>query len=469
MVNKIVSGETLSGETLQSQLEEKSILLIDEVDVFFSNGYFGKTYNAVETIYNDSIATIQKYIWQEVVKNPNLKEDELKSNALTLIDWGDKMMSNLKNSNMSSFFLDKMITNALDLNKNYAKTYKDQFKIINDRIHYRLDDKFVTSRYIGYYNSFAYLKLIYDKYKSFEGVELNKYSFGYLMISCGSISYSEIPNSFESIYGVSGSLSSLSEAEKSLMTYYKIENISSFHGKQILKFDKNSDFKILSSIQSWHEKIVEKARRTMRDKRSVLIYFADEAALIEFRKYSGELDKPCYITLNNTYDGETKEKHYSDDDVNRLIGIEFAGCAEKTTLLTKEFGRGVDFQASAKVVEHGGTHVIQTFFSLDIKEEVQIKGRTCRKDEPGSYDLIICLEHLQKNLSESVTEASTYDDIDELRKNKLNNSYKDKLTQIEKNKENHEATIDFYKRALSQCNNSNRIEFTKEIVKKLNF
>ena len=437
--------------------------------MFFSRDYFGKTYNAVETIYNENIATLQKFIWQEVVNNSKLKEDDLKSNALLLVDSTDRMIYNLKNSNMLGFFLDKMISNALDLNENYAKTYKDQFRIINDRIHYRYDDKFVTNRIISYYNSFTYLKLMHDKYKSFDGVKLDKDSFGYLMVSCGSISYSEIPNSFASIYGVSGSLSSLSDAEKSLMKKYKIEYFSSFHGKQVLKFDKQNDFKILSSIQGWHEKIVEKARRLMRDKRSVLIYFVDEIALIEFRKYSGELGKPCYITLNNTYDGENNEKQYSDEDVNRLIGIEFAGCAEKTTLLTKEFGRGVDFQASAKVVENGGTHVIQTFFSLDVKEEIQIKGRTCRKDEPGSYELIVCLEHLKKSLSESVSESSTYDDIDGLRKNKLNKSYEDKLATIEKNKENHEATIDFYKRAISQCNDSNRIEYIKEIVKKLNY
>ena len=457
----------MPGETLKNH-EEKSILLIDEVDVFFSEDFFGKMYAPVETVYNASIAKVQTYIWQEISQNANIKEDELKSNALTLLDSADKMIANLKQSTKLGFFLEKMISNAIYLNKNYVTKYKDKFRIINDRIHYRHEDKFVTSQIIGYYNSFAYLKLMYDKYKSFD-IELDKDSFGYLMVSVGEISYSEIPNGFEGIYGVSGSLSSLSDAEKKLMSYYQIEKISSFHGKQVLKFNEERDFRVISSVQSWHEKIVEKARRAMREKRSVLVYFSDEATLVEFRKYAGELDKPCYITSNSTYDGENDERQYSEWDVNRLIGIEYAGCAEKATLLTKEFGRGVDFQTSAKVIENGGTHVIQTFFSLDVKEEIQIKGRTCRKDEPGSYELILCLDHLKTSFGESaVSEQAVYSQIDELRKAKLKKSYEDKMVQVEKNKEKHETTIEFYKRALSQCNSLNRIEYIKEVVKNFN-
>jgi hypothetical protein len=41
-------------------------------------------------------------------------------------------------------------------------------------------------------------------------------------------------------------------------------------------------------------------------------------------------------------------------------------------------------------------HVIQTFWSPDNAEEVQIRGRTCRQDNPGSFRLILWEQDLQK-------------------------------------------------------------------------
>ncbi|CAF4144974.1 unnamed protein product, partial [Rotaria sordida] len=111
-------------------------------------------------------------------------------------------------------------------------------------------------------------------------------------------------------------------------------------------------------------------RRRIAEDRSVLIFFENEKILDEFyNSYSGDLGVIPFFIIH-------------------------AGHHGKVTLLTKEFGRGVDFQSETKVDEKGGIHVIQTFFSVNIKEEIQIKGRTARKDELGSYELILCLEHL---------------------------------------------------------------------------
>ena len=43
---------------------------------------------------------------------------------------------------------------------------------------------------------------------------------------------------------------------------------------------------------------------------------------------------------------------------------------------------------------NGGVHVIQTFFSETESEEIQIKGRTCRQDNPGSYELVVFIPDL---------------------------------------------------------------------------
>jgi preprotein translocase subunit SecA len=57
--------------------------------------------------------------------------------------------------------------------------------------------------------------------------------------------------------------------------------------------------------------------------------------------------------------------------------IRRATAAGQITLLTRAFGRGIDFMCRDSVVEaNGGVHVLQTFLSEELSEEVQIMGRT---------------------------------------------------------------------------------------------
>lgn len=59
------------------------------------------------------------------------------------------------------------------------------------------------------------------------------------------------------------------------------------------------------------------------------------------------------------------------------------------TLLIRDFGRGTDFKCfDTRMLDAGGTHVIQAFYSPDVAEEVQIRGRTARQGAKGSYRLV---------------------------------------------------------------------------------
>ena len=46
----------------------------------------------------------------------------------------------------------------------------------------------------------------------------------------------------------------------------------------------------------------------------------------------------------------------------------------------------------------GGLHVLQTFMSMDVSEEVQIQGRTARQGKKGTYSLILKAEDLKEEL-----------------------------------------------------------------------
>jgi preprotein translocase subunit SecA len=56
------------------------------------------------------------------------------------------------------------------------------------------------------------------------------------------------------------------------------------------------------------------------------------------------------------------------------------------TLMIRDFGRGTDFKCfDTQLLQIGGVHVIQAFFSTEKSEETQIKGRTARQGANGSY------------------------------------------------------------------------------------
>lgn len=58
---------------------------------------------------------------------------------------------------------------------------------------------------------------------------------------------------------------------------------------------------------------------------------------------------------------------------------------------------GEDFKYSPAVIEKGGGHVLQLFLSKDEADEVQIRGRVARKNEKGSYSLLLSWEALSSS------------------------------------------------------------------------
>ncbi|CAF3308048.1 unnamed protein product [Rotaria sp. Silwood2] len=77
--------------------------------------------------------------------------------------------------------------------------------------------------------------------------------------------------------------------------------------------------------------------------------------------------------------------------------IKRATSSNQITLFARTYGRGTDFICHDPIVAaNSGTHVIQTFFSEEFSEEKQIKGRTARQDDQGSYSMILFDRDLEK-------------------------------------------------------------------------
>lgn len=54
--------------------EKKKIMLVDEVDVFFSKTYFGELYEALITLKSETINKLADYVWFHENNNINFKK-----------------------------------------------------------------------------------------------------------------------------------------------------------------------------------------------------------------------------------------------------------------------------------------------------------------------------------------------------------------------------------------------------------
>ncbi|CAF2548255.1 unnamed protein product [Rotaria sp. Silwood2] len=282
--------------------------------------------------------------------------------------------------------------------------------------------------------------------------------------------------------GVTGTLETLSDPEKEVIKIvYKIGKntyTSSVFGKNNLKFREKDDISI-ENIDNYFNTI----RREIDDrlvggksseKRAVLVIFESISKLKEFYESKAlEAIKPSVAYL--TEEASSKEKE---------VTIKRATTSGQITLLTRTFGRGTDFVCyGPSVVNNDGTHVIQTFLS----EEKQIKGRTARQGNYGSYSMILLDSDLEKFLiqkedienvkrgvrilvrraSALTTTKKTYDTVYELLHEKHTDLFKAQYEAntkfIKQAKERHDATQQFLKSL-----NSGDVNFVRTFLAKEN-
>jgi hypothetical protein len=131
---------------------------------------------------------------------------------------------------------------------------------------------------------------------------------------------------------------------------------------------------------------VEKINK-VKDNRPIIIFFKGPRELNEFfnsKQYQPFLRRTSNLT----------EEHEAAVRDSRIVRAVNPG---NITLMSSAFGRGTDFVLlDDEIKEKGGLHVIHAFLSLDESEEVQIKGRTARQNNKGSYDCVISENWLEE-------------------------------------------------------------------------
>eukprot|EP00984_Skeletonema_dohrnii_P034349 scaffold33533_cov119-Skeletonema_dohrnii-CCMP3373.AAC.1 len=339
-------GQALDALKPSTSVTEE-ILLVDEVDVFFGAEFYGKTYNQVIEFKEPEIVTILKRIWDAYSKGGH----RLRLNDVKRVD-------------DVPYFLD----------------------VENDRIGYKVMDSISYNVTFGYATVFAFLKEA-ENLKN-KGAALSRALV--MPISCGQFSYANI--SPTRIMGVSGTLAAIGEYEKNVLDGYGLNKyifVPSVYGESNFQFDKAGDGICFESSKSnFYHKISAEIVAATKSKRAVIVFFRDRSKLNEF------VGTATYRQLGRHKSLLTEDMTPRDKD----FVINKAATAGQITLSTAVFGRGTDFFCKDDSVEkNGGVHIIQTFLSEEVSEEVQIQGRTARQGKRGSYQMILLESDLESD------------------------------------------------------------------------
>ena len=373
IVEALVSGS--SNINSKQKTNRQKILLIDEVDVFFKKDFYGNIYTPSACLKDDTITELITYIWEN--KN-SLSLNKVKQTTV---------FQNCRNKYSG---WEALIEEAVKDMISDVRTFESHdYFVQNDKIGYKEQDGMSFNVTYGYKTLFAY-------FREYENKNISKASLLEnicIRLKCGHYSYAEMPKEFSFIMGVTGTLETLSPIEKKVIAdKYKITKYTytpSVFGSNDLKFSKSEDIKI-ENESDYYNRIVQEINDRLIGKtgsRAVLVFFESEEKLVEFR------DSRAFSALKGlsrylTEKANIQEKEYF---------VKQAMCSGQVSLLTRSFGRGTDFVCHDPIVgANGGVHVIQTFLSEEISEEVQIRGRTARQGGQGSYSLVLLDQSLEK-------------------------------------------------------------------------
>ncbi|CAF1389902.1 unnamed protein product [Rotaria sordida] len=376
VVEQLISKDSNIAVENAKIIKRPKILLIDEVDVFFSRDFYGNVYTPATSLKDPTITSLVNYIWTQRKSKLNLKKiketQEYKNCCVRFLKWELLIQEAIKDmfSDVNSF-------------ESHNYVVKD------DKIGYIEQDNIIYNVVYGYKTLFAY-------YLEHEEGKISRKSLEdniCIRIKCGSFSYAETPLQFQYIMGVTGTLVTLNEPEKAIIkNVYKINKTTitpSVFGKNNLQFTKKDDIRIENSDDYFNviKKEIDDRLRGKTDKRPVLVFFESEKKLKEFYESKAlESIKESVVYLREEASSTEKENF-----------IKHATGSGQVTLFTRTFGRGTDFICyDPAVASNGGIHVFQTFLSEEVSEEVQIKGRTARQGDYGSYSMILLDHDLEK-------------------------------------------------------------------------
>ena len=357
---------------------KKRILLVDEVDVFFSSSFYGETYNPVVPLQLGCIAELQRKAW-----SMRSGDFELILPALKAMDAYKTLMHTFPRiERLLEGQLKKMIRDLEAWKSGGRDEAYRAYKIIDGKVAYKSGVSYDTNTSFGYVTLWTYFHEVECKRIAESALDNN---LG-LMIDCGQFSYAEIPKRYKLILGVTGTLvpekqggpHPLGAFEQEIITKeYGITEkteLPSVFGERNLTFRENEHVSVEKTMDEFNNAISREVAKAVEG-RAVLVFFESEAKMEAWQ----------VSPYGQRVSAGTMEVIKSDTR-NITMKVRKATHSGQVTLLSREFGRGLDFHCTDKKVDDlGGLHVVQTFLSEELSEEIQIRGRTARQKNRGSF------------------------------------------------------------------------------------
>ena len=395
LVTGVIEGDSAKVNDLRRSTHTMSrdrILLIDELDVLFSKSFYGHGYTilgALEGRRFDCISKLIDLVWE----NKTLKRADLWEKVETSDCYNECRLKFPQWEFLIECAAKKMVCDVHEFEEQLLLNPPKRMDA--DGLWYFDDDNELTNkRRDGYKTVFTYMK----KNSTDPSIITNEMVLDLknILINAGTLSFAELPKLYICTMGVTGTLTTLTaEQEKLLESEYGLSDPNttvmpsaypSPDATQVTEYAGKLDKDIFAGFRgSYFDKISSQIRSNLKDPttqklRPVLVYFKDDQSLKSFVA-DGSFDPFRAEALLLTT--ETKS-----DKVKEIVGK--AVHPGQVTLIIAAFGRGTDFYYVNKDLDQAkGIHVIQTFFSLDYSEEVQIRGRTNRQGHPGSYCMVL--------------------------------------------------------------------------------
>ncbi|CAF1002767.1 unnamed protein product [Adineta steineri] len=422
----IATNKNTLSETDTLVRKRPKVLLIDEVDVFLSDKYYGGMYIPSVYMKDPSIKELLDNIWQDKsLKTLNCVK------ALPVYRACESKYSNW------IFLFDEAIKDMLAALKSFqSSTYIVQ----NDKIVYVEGESIVDNVVRGYDTIWAYY--CEEERGNISQSSLND-NVG-IILNCGTFSYAEMPYDFEYIAGVTGTLQTLAKAEKDILEkvykVHKMTYIPSVFGSSNRTYNSKTDVRAVEDSEYFME-IRGELDAVCHASRAILVFFESEEKLMTFYN-SSELSSIKHDVQIITEKVSVKE---------RELCIKRAATVGKVTLLTRTFGRGTDFICrNQQLLLNGGIHVLQTFFSEELSEEYQITGRGARQGDRGSYRMILLDKDLEwvlgacwKEELPKIVGTTLYQTLNEARNARYESKCGAKKLAIKQCKNEHNASKDF--------------------------
>lgn len=205
------------------------------------------------------------------------------------------------------------------------------------------------------------------------------------------------------IYGTTGTLGSKTD----ILFLQKLYPSLSFC--KIPPFNRKKLFEVKGTLGTSAEKWKAEIKRVVLNQICPNSYRGGRAALVICETINEAKD--IQAELEGSVPPE-KIISYCRSDSNSLSKIDRELCPGDVIVATNLAGRGTDIKVSEEVNHSGGLFVVVSFLSENTRVELQAFGRTARKGEPGSAQVIMSTSHMQPcyRTASSLAEAKSIRD-----------------------------------------------------------